>query len=271
MRYGCSGGIRALKSGAEIIMKIGVIIQARTGSTRLPGKVLKVLKGRTVLNHVIERVKQASHVNEIIVATTNLKEDDAIVLEAEKAGVKYFRGDESDVLSRYYHAAKQEGYDIVVRITSDCPLIDPELIDALIKMFLQEKNIDYMSNVGCSISDRTYPRGLDIEVFTFDTLAKAFEAAKMQSEREHVTPYIYNHPEYFNTRFVKHSVDYSHYRWTLDTEDDWKLIQIIYERLYKSSHDFYFHDLLELFLKEPHLADINSYIEEAIRSGKNAR
>lgn len=240
-------------------MKIGAIIQARMGSTRLSGKVMKKIKGKTVLNHVIDRIQQSKFVDESIVATTILERDNTIENEMKKCGVKCFRGSEEDVLSRYYYAAKESNVDTIIRITSDCPLIDPNVIDEIIEFYLDRK-YDLVTNAGSDLTQRTYPRGLDTEVFSIDVLEDAFINGKESYHREHVTPFIYEHSN--NIHYFKNEVDYSKYRWTLDTEEDFKLISEIYNRLYKGSHDFYLPDIIELFEKEPDLLTINAHIEQ---------
>lgn len=241
------------------VERIVAIIQARMGSTRLPGKVMKELCGQTVLAHVIERVKQAKEIDEIIIATTNLGRDNLIVEEAQKCEVKYYRGSEEDVLGRYYYAAKDNQADIVVRITSDCPLIDPFVIDEIIEYYL---NHDYqlVTNAGIALSQRTYPRGLDTEVFSFAVLGEAFNKAKEKYQREHVTPYIYEN--YDEIHYYKNDIDYSHYRWTLDTPEDFILIKTIYEHLYKGQHNFYFDDIIELLKEHPEYIKINQDIKQ---------
>ena len=171
-------------------MKIGAIIQARMGSTRLSGKVMKELEGKTVLEHVIERVKQSKMIEEIIIATTVHGRDDVIESEALRCGVKAFRGSEDDVLSRYYYAAKENEIDVIVRITSDCPLIDWKIIDKVISKFM-ENEYDIVTNAGLELEQRTFPRGLDLEVFSFSVLSNAFNNATEKYQREHVSPYIY--------------------------------------------------------------------------------
>jgi spore coat polysaccharide biosynthesis protein SpsF len=240
-------------------MKIGAIIQARMGSTRLSGKVMKKIKGKTILHHVIERIQQSKLVDEIIVATTLLERDDIIVNEMKNCGVKCFRGSEEDVLSRYYYAAKESNVDTIVRITSDCPLVDPNVIDEIIAFCLDRK-YDLVTNAGTDLTQRTYPRGLDIEVFSIEILEDAFKNGKENYHREHVTPFIYEHSN--NIHYFKSVVDYSKHRWTLDTEEDLKLISEIYNRLYKGRHDFYLPDIIELFENEPYLFTINAHIEQ---------
>lgn len=240
-------------------MKIVAIIQARMGSTRLPGKVMMKISGKTVLEHVIARVRQSKLIDEIIIATTVKSDDDAIVEESSRLGVRYYRGSEDDVLSRYYYAAKKNNADIIIRITSDCPLIDSEVIDEIIK-FYKESEYGIVTNAGSDLTERTYPRGLDTEVFSFNQLEDAFIKAKEKYQREHVTPYIYENAK--EIYYYKNDIDYSKYRWTLDTEEDLKLITNLYEELYKDKHDFYLEDILELFQKQPRLHNINSHIEQ---------
>ncbi len=240
-------------------MKIGAIIQARMGSTRLPAKVMKRLQGKTVLEHVIARVRQSKLIDEIVIATTTHNRDLAIQAEALKCNVKAFRGSEDDVLSRYYFAAQKHNLDIIVRITSDCPLIDPFVLDEIIDFYLKN-NYDIVSNAGSDLSTRTYPRGLDTEVFSFKVLQQAFNNAKEKYQREHVTPYIY---EMSNKRYYyKNDVDYSKYRWTLDTAEDFKLVSEVYGHLYHGVHDFYLNEIVNLFADRPELYQINAHIEQ---------
>ncbi|SMC40289.1 cytidylyltransferase domain-containing protein [Sporomusa malonica] len=241
-------------------MKTVAIIQARMGSTRLPGKILIDLMGKTVLQHVIERVQQAKSIDEIVIATTTLDQDDAVVEEAIKCGVKYFRGSEADVLARYYFAAKANSADVVVRITSDCPLIDPLVTDNIVNFFKNENIYDIVTNASSDLGTRTYPRGLDTEVFSFDVLEKAYKQAEKQYQREHVTPYIYENST--QVYYYKYIVDYSMYRWTLDTEEDFALIKEIYSHLYRGTHNFYLLDIINVFNDHPELIGINQHIEQ---------
>jgi len=240
-------------------MKIGAIIQARMGSTRLPEKVMKNLQGKTVLEHVIERVKQSKLIDEIIIATTTHERDTAIESEALRCGVKAFRGSEDDVLSRYYYAAKENNLDVVVRITSDCPLIDPRIIDDIVQ-FYKNNNYDIVTNAGNDVENRTYPRGLDVEILSFDILENAYINASEKYQREHVTPYIYEVVQ--NKFYYKNQSDYSKYRWTLDTDEDFQLIKEIYKVLYKGVHDFYMDDIISLINEQPSLQLINAHIEQ---------
>lgn len=243
-----------------LTMKTAAIIQARMGSTRLPGKILKELMGKTVLQHVIERVGQSESIDEIVIATTTHQHDDVVAEETVKCGVKCFRGSEEDVLARYYLAAKENNVDIVVRITSDCPLIDPVVTDKLVNFFKINKQYDLVTNVSSDLSKRTYPRGLDTEVFSFRALETAYNKANLQYQREHVTPFIYENSSMIY--YVKNIVDYSMYRLTLDTEEDFMLIKMIYHHLYKNNHDFHLQDIIKLFEQYPDLPKINAHIEQ---------
>lgn len=246
--------------------KIGCIIQARMGSTRLPGKVMKDLEGETVLYHVIERVKQSELIDEIVIATTIHERDDVIVEEAKRNDVEYFRGSEEDVLSRYYGAADKYDFDTTVRITSDCPLIDPNIIDEIIDFYI-ENPYRLVTNAGPNVEKRTYPRGMDTEVFSFSTLEEAFENAKKTYQKEHVTPYIYENYEN-EIYYYKNENDLSEYRLTLDTPDDYKLIKKIYQELYEGEHNFYLEDIIDLFYQKPDLKKVNQDIEQKeVREG----
>lgn len=240
--------------------KIGCIIQARMGSTRLPGKVMKDLEGEPVLYHVIERVKKSKLIDEIIIATTKNERDDVIVKEAKRNLVKYFRGSEENVLSRYYYSAVENNLDVVVRVTSDCPLIDPEIIDDIVEFYLNN-DFKLVTNAGIDLSERTYPRGMDTEVFSMDFLKEIHEMATEQYQKEHVTTYIYeNYAD--EIYYYKNDVDYSEYRLTLDTLHDFKLIKEVYKELYKGKHDFYLTDILKLFKEQPTLKKINKKIKQ---------
>lgn len=241
-------------------MKVICIVQARTGSTRLPAKVLKKICNKTILEHVIDRLKRIDNIDEIVIATTTLEQDNAIVAEAARLKVPAFRGSENDVLSRYYNCSKQFNADIVVRITSDCPLIDKKITKQIIKYYLDNyPKFDYVSNT----IERTFPRGLDTEVFSFKALEKAFYEAESQSEREHVTPYIWCNPDIFKMGQYIGFEDFSNLRWTLDTKEDFVLINEIYKYLYEEfGNDFDSSDILKLYNKYEELLSINDEIEQ---------
>jgi spore coat polysaccharide biosynthesis protein SpsF len=230
------------------------IIQARMGSSRLPGKVLMDLGGASVLARVVGRLGRSQEITQIVVATTVAPADDAIVRECERLHVSCFRGSEDDVLDRYYQCARACPANAIVRITSDCPLIDPNLVDETV-IILKNQKADYASNV----IPRTYPRGLDTEVFTSAALERAWREAHELYEREHVTPYFYEHPKTFRMASVSGAVDYSRYRWTLDTREDLELLRAIYSR-FDSRHDLSWQDVIALMEREPELAELNSQV-----------
>jgi len=235
-------------------MKIVAIIQARMGSTRLPGKVLMDLGGETVLARVLGRLRRATLIDEIVVATTDSTVDNALVRECQRLGVSFFRGSEDDVLDRYYHTARVFAAEVIVRITSDCPVIDADLVDETIGAF-QLQCGDYCSNS----FPRTYPRGLDAEVFTMKALEQAWRDTRRAYEREHVTPYFYEHPELFRVVSHQGQVDHSQYRWTLDTEEDVELLRAIYAR-FGNKDDFSWREVIQLMEREPELAELNSHV-----------
>ena len=232
------------------------VIQARMGSSRLPGKVLLDLAGRPVLWHGVTRVKQADLVDKVMVATTDRPGDEPIRRFCASRGIACFGGSESDVLDRYRQAALSAGAgpgDGIVRITADCPLIDPEVIDSVIRTFLQS-GADYVSNV----QPPTFPDGLDVEVFQFTALQTAWQEARLPSEREHVTPYLRNHPEKFSQKNVTHTQDLSALRWTLDEPADFALLQKIVEALQSQKPAFHLDDVLQVLAGHPEWAELNA-------------
>jgi spore coat polysaccharide biosynthesis protein SpsF len=239
--------------------KIVGIIQARMSSTRLPGKVLKNIAGKPALWHVINRLKQATLVNAIVIATTVNPSDKPIVSFAQETGISSYTGSETDVLDRYYQAAKKQKADVIVRITSDCPLLDPEVVDNVISHYLKN-NFDYVSNT-CVTSNAsckaTFPDGLDTEVFSFNALEKAWKNAKLASEREHVTPYIWKNTDLFKVGYLSYPVDLSELRLTLDYEQDLVFIDEIYKRLSNKGFNFGLKDILVLLDQHPELKDTN--------------
>jgi spore coat polysaccharide biosynthesis protein SpsF len=242
-------------------MKIIAIIQARTGSTRLPNKVFLPLEGKAILLHVVDRVLQSKYIQEVIVATTTNPKDEKIVelFKNYRPNVFVTRGSEEDVLDRYYQAAKEYGAEIVVRITSDNPMIDPGVIDRVIKEFLDRPGLDYAST---NIGQHTFPRGTDAEVVRFSTLEKVWQTATEPIDREHVTIHIKRFPEKFKTHGVRNEIDLSFHRWTVDEEADYKLAQEIYRRLYAKNPNFRIADVLKLFAEDPNLIKINQDIEQ---------
>lgn len=242
---------------------ISAIIQARVSSTRLPEKVLLNLPFDTyitVLQQVIRRVQKSKKVNEIIIATTTDTDDDKIIKIAEKEQVKWFRGSKEDVLSRYYFVAKEAKSDIIVRITSDCPCIDWKIMDKCIKKHIEEK-ADYTSNN----LERTFPHGLDVEVFNFDILEEAYQKADKQYEREHVCPYFYKTmKDKFKIVNVSANDDErgEDIRITLDTPEDYALLCAVYDYLFWEKEYFGLKDILKLFGEKPWLKYINQKVAQ---------
>lgn len=234
-----------------------VIVQARMGSSRLPGKILKQVLGRPLLSYQIERINRAKHVTGIIIATTTNASEMPIVKLCEHLSYPVFRGSEDDVLSRYYGAAKETGADVIVRLTSDCPVIDPDVIDDVIEYYLSH-TYDYVSNS----LERSYPRGMDTEVFSFKVLEEAYCKADLEFQREHVTPYIYQNPNIYKLGNVLLSADESNHRWTVDTPEDFELIKLMIEHLYPVTPDFSLKDMLELHKRYPAWREINAEIEQ---------
>lgn len=240
-------------------MKKGVIIQARTSSTRLSRKVLKELPFNskiTVLQQVIRRTLKVSLVDEVVVVTTTDAEDEEIIRIAEKEGVKSFKGSREDVLSRYYFAAKENKLDIIVRVTSDCPCIDWKIIENLIKKIVEDKK-DFIRVKG-------YPRGTaDLEVLTFKTLETAFHNSTKDYEREHVCPYIYKtNPSIFDSTelIAPEDLHYPDIRVTLDTLEDYTLLCAVFDYLYDKNNFFDTTDIINLFKDKPWLKAINSNV-----------
>ena len=225
------------------------------GSSRLPNKVLMKINGeQTVLEHVIKQLSFCKSISKIIVATTNLKQDDVIEELVKKLEIDVFRGDSSDVLDRYYQCAKKFNLDNIVRITSDCPLIDPEIVDKVIRKYEMEK-FDYVTNTLI----RTFPIGLDTEIFSFDVLEKTWKNAILPSEREHVTPFIRNKKMDFSVGNIEHEEDLSKIRVGLDRKEDYELIKIIVNEFEK--RPILLQDIIKLFENKPELMRINEHIQ----------
>ncbi|WP_078378901.1 cytidylyltransferase domain-containing protein [Sutcliffiella halmapala] len=240
-------------------MKVAAIIQARMGSSRLPGKILKTINGKTLLEYQIERVRQAKAINQIIIATTVKESEEPILKLCKEMKIEYYRGSEEDVLSRYYETAQKFGVDVIVRLTSDCPIIDPEVIDKVVNYYIDNrKEVDYVSNT----LERTYPRGMDTEVFSFKALKKAYNEAILPWEKEHVTAYFYNNPNFFILRGIKSDQDYQSYRWTVDTEEDFQLIRNILCELYNIKKHFLLKDIVDILSDHPEWSKINAHIEQ---------
>jgi len=240
-------------------MKTGIIIQARTTSKRFPQKILKPLpydSSLTVLDQVVRRVMLTKCVDEIIIATTLNSEDDEIVKTAKRNKVHVFRGSENDVLDRFYHAAVSRELDIIVRVTSDCPCIDWNIIDNLVKEF-KSGEYDYLSNT----LKRSFPHGLDVEVFSSNALKDSFEKAEGQEFREHVSPYMYTSKKFKTGNFeASPSCFAPEIRITLDTLEDYALICAVYDFLYDNNPNFSCHDIVKLFKEKQWLFLINKNV-----------
>ena len=231
------------------------IIQARFSAKRLPGKVLFGLEGKTVLERVVERVKKSRLIHEVAVATSINQKDSKIVKLCSVKRIRVYCGSEDDVLDRYFQAARLLEAGHIVRITADCPLIDPLLIDKVIRLHLKNKS-DYTSNT----LKETFPDGEDVEVFRFGALKQAWENAGFFSEREHVTAYIRKHPKSFKLVNLACHNDFSSKRWTLDEKADYKFIRLIYKRLYRKNRIFGIKDILGLLKRHPEYERINNGI-----------
>jgi len=229
------------------------------GSSRLPGKVLMPLAGEPMLCHVVSRVRHARFVDEVVVATSELAADDAIESLCRDRAIACVRGSEHDVLSRYRTAAIAHSAEAVVRITSDCPLIDPGEIDSVVRALSEPDAVDYAANI---IGSRTFPRGLDTEAMTFATLARLDQLAVEPALREHVTLFVHRNVGAFSTRGVFSAVDWSSQRWTVDTLEDFDLVSRIYDCL--GSTDFAWASVLNVMQQHPEWSLINAHIEQKI-------
>ena len=233
---------------------IGCIIQARMGSKRLPGKVLKKINGEVpMLKFQLDQLKHSKYIEKIVVATTNMKEDDEIVNFCKANNVEYFRGESENVLDRYYQCAKKFNFSIILRITGDNPLIDPEIVDDIVGKFDLEC-YDYVSN----FLTLSYPSGTEVEVLSSKTLESVWKKAKLPSELEHVTRYIHTHQNEFNLLSMEYSKDLSKIGWAVDRIEDLELVNEIVSKIKK--RPILMNDILELFGKEPSLAEINKNV-----------
>lgn len=233
------------------------------GSTRLPGKVLMPLGGVPVVHHVLRRLQRAARCTSIALATSELAADDVLVAAAEAVpGVIVVRGSELDVLDRYVRAAVETDADVVVRVTSDCPLIDPEVVDEVIALLGEgARDADYASNT----LERSFPRGLDVEAFTRAALEEAGALAVDPFEREHVTPFIWRRPERYLSRQLRCDVDHSARRWTLDTPEDYELLRRIFEALGDRATAASWRDVVALLAQHPDWETLNAHIEQKLR------
>lgn len=237
---------------------IVTVIQARTGSTRLPDKVLLPLAGRPLLTHMVERVLAAQWVGTVVVATTTQAADDPIDALCRAEGFPCYRGDAGDLLDRHYQAGKLYGASTVIKIPSDCPLIDPRVIDRVITYYLEHPGrFDYVSN----LHPATYPDGNDVEIMTMAALQTAHRQATRPLEREHTTPFLWENPDRFRLGNVtwETGLDYSmSHRWTIDYEEDYRFITAVYAALYENDPLFSLEDILSFLAAHPEVAGLNS-------------
>lgn len=243
------------------------ILQARISSSRLPRKVLQPILKKPMLLRQIERTNRSREIDRLIIATSTDPSDDPIAAACEEAGVACFRGNLTDVLDRFVQAARPHQPAIVVRLTGDCPLTDPEVIDQTIRFF-EAGEYDYVSN----IIPPTFPDGLDVEVMRFTCLEEAGREAVLPSHREHVTVFLRAHPERYRLGNLARPGDLSHLRWTVDEPEDLEFVRRVYQRLYPAKPDFTMHDILRLIEQEPAIQAINarSTRSEAIRKAQQA-
>lgn len=232
-------------------MSTAIVVQARMGSTRLPGKVLKDIAGRPMLSYQMERLRRVKRAERIVVATTDQPADDAVERFCQKEKIACVRGSEHDVLARYHLAIERFPADVVVRITADCPLIDPAIVDEAIAAY----EPDYVSNM----LETTYPYGMAVEVFSAQALREAHREAKDPAEREHVTPFIYRHPERYRLKSLTMAPNLSHHRWTVDTPEDFELVSRLLKTL---KPHFTLQDVLAVLDEHPDWCAINAHVEQ---------
>lgn len=239
--------------------KVVTIVQARMASSRLPGKVLSDIEGEPMLVREVERALQAKMVHQLIVATSDDPEDDPIVDLCRDRGYACYRGASLDVLDRFYQAAALYHAEIIVRITGDCPLIDPSLIDQTVEAFRSaDPLVDFAANR--LPDERTYPVGTDTEVCSFSALERAWVETSKPHHREHVMPYLYEDRERFRTLLVRSDTDYSQYRWTVDTEEDLEVIRKVFDH-FGGENDFSWAEVVNLFEVQPALMSLNADVE----------
>jgi spore coat polysaccharide biosynthesis protein SpsF len=229
------------------------ILQARMSSTRLPGKVLKPILNRPMLSLQLERVRRSTQIDTLLVATSVDASDDSIAELCQREKVGCFRGSLNDVLDRYYQAALPYEPAHVVRLTGDCPLSDPDIIDRVIRYHVAE-SFQYTSNC----HPPTFPNGLDVEIVQYPVLRTAWQEAKETYQREHVMPFLWQQPERFRLGNLTNSEDYSHMRWTVDHPEDFALVTEIFENLYPANPEFGFREILAFVQSQPNLGNINA-------------
>ena len=234
-----------------------IMVQARVGSTRYPEKVLKKILNKEVLFHQTDRIKRSKYGQNLVIITSIKKQNDILIELCDKKSILTFRGSENDLLDRHYRAAIKYNAKAIVKIPSDCPLIDPKVIDQAIDYFIDKyPQYDYVSN----LHPASYPDGNDVEIFTFAALEKAWKGAKRELEREHTTPYIWENQEIFTTGNVKWETGFdfsTSHRWTLDYEEDYQFIKEVYHALYVKNPQFGLTEILDLIYKNPSIYEIN--------------
>jgi len=233
---------------------ITAIIQARLNSSRLNKKILLKIENKNLLEHLFSQLSHSTQIDKKIIATTINKIDDEIENFAKLQNITFFRGNPLDVLDRYYRCAKFFNLETIVRISGDAPLIDPSIVDKTIEYY-KKNNFDYVSN----FFNRSYPIGTEIEIFSFKTLEKCWMNAKKSSEKEHVTPFIYNNPELFKIGHIEYKKNISHLHWTVDQIEDFKFVELIFKKIKK--RPILMDDILELLENEPELLEINKNID----------
>ena len=243
---------------AQNPQKVVIVVQARMSSTRLPGKILKPILGKTLLSRMIERLQMIRHEATIVIATSDAEQDDIIETEANVIGVPCFRGSLNNCLDRHYHAGKSYDADVVIKIPSDCPLIDPHVIDQVLDFYFEhEGDYDFVSN----LHPATWPDGNDVEIMTMDCIEKAWKEASRPLELEHTTPYIWENPDKFRIANVTWpaELDYSmSHRFTIDYPEDYLFINKVYEELYPQKANFSCYDILKLLDEQPEIYQINA-------------
>lgn len=237
-------------------MKTAAIIQARMTSNRLPGKILKKVMEKPLLAYLLERLRSSRRLDEIIIATTDNGTERPIIELCQTLNITVFRGSEDDVLARYYHAAQAFQVGLVVRITSDCPLMDPRVVDEVVDFYLaNQQKFDYVTN------RESYPTGMDVEVFPAVCLKEAFEKASLAYEREHVTPYFYTHPEKYRIGYYHFKYNARHYRWTVDTPEDFDLISRLLMYCYPRKAVFSMEDIFNALAANPGWNEMNAHVQ----------
>jgi spore coat polysaccharide biosynthesis protein SpsF len=243
--------------------RVVAIIQARMGSTRLPGKTLMPIQGKPLLHQILDRILDAETVTHIVVATTTSDRDDVLV-EAVKnyhPKISVFRGSEEDVLDRYYQAAKEAKADIVLRLTADDPFKDPEVIDQVVRPLLDDPSLEYCSNI---LGEQTFPNGLDVEAMRFSVMEKMATTAMEQEDREHVTLMLRKNPEGFATKNITLPQNLHYLRWTIDEDRDFEMAKRVYASLYPTNPKFRMRDILALIEKEPEIATVNQDVKQKL-------